>query len=353
MSPPLDDTDERIRSTLRNLPVGGDRAATVLPAVRAEARSRRNRRRTAAITGAVVVLGLAGFSVTGGTDDTPVRTASAPEASETTGEYAPLTPLADGPLPVVPKTMLIEHDGVVYSIESRPGELHLSEPGGEEAFDPEATRSLVSGMGVWASEFPDRKIHVLGITRADVARVEWIAPSGTLGAETFALPALPQLRFFFIEDPERTVGMALGGGEVPSLPHVIAYGADGTVLADSQTIEDYEFAHQDEVDARRVEVERRRGGAWEDAGIADVRVELESSLLMVEMYKCEGEPRPRWTQDDTAIRVSATVLRPLAEGPCLSGETAEIGISFGEPVGDRPIIDAMTGEVLVEPGSGL
>jgi len=36
-----------------------------------------------------------------------------------------------------------------------------------------------------------------------------------------------------------------------------------------------------------------------------------------------------------------------------AGATNVIGIGLTEPAGDRPIIDARTGEVLVEGGSGL
>jgi hypothetical protein len=135
------------------------------------------------------------------------------------------------------------------------------------------------------------------------------------------------------------------------LPHVIAYGADGAVLADSERIHEYEAAHGDEVEAREVEVDRRRGVAVKDAGIADARIEHEA--LTIEIYKCEGDPGVDWTEDEDAIRVWGTVKRPIAEGACLSGETKVMSIGFSEPVGDRPILDARTGEVLIEPGSGL
>jgi hypothetical protein len=369
MSPLLDDIDEssgdgridtsQIRSALLHLPVGDDGTADMLRAVRAGARSRRNRRRVGAITAAVVALGLAGFSVSWGTDDQPVLTASGPEAptTATTGGYPPLTPLADGPLPVVPNTTLLDHDGYVQSVESLPGRVILRDQrslggGGSIAFDPETTSALVVSEGSWSSEDPDRKRHVLGVTRADVVRVEWIVPSGTLSAETFGLPALPQLRFFFIEDPQRTVSGNQANTESRfDLPHVIAYGADGTVLADSKKILEYEAAHAGEVEAREVEVDRRRGVEVKDAGIADARVENEG--LTVEIYKCEGDPMVEWTANDTAIELSATVKRPIAEGPCLSGDTKVVSIDFGEPVGDRPIIEALTGNVLIEAGAGL
>jgi hypothetical protein len=215
--------------------------------------------------------------------------------------------------------------------------------------------ALVVTQGGRSSGDRDRKLHVLGVTRADVARVEWFVPSGTLDIETFERPELPQLRFFFIEDPARTVpGFPGSESEIRAYepPHVIAYGADGAVLADSKEIEAYDSAHTDEIEARVAEVDRRRGVESKDAGIANVRVE--DGMLWVEMYKCEGDPLVAWTEDAAAIKVSATVKRPVAEGPCLSGETGEVGTDFDkQPIGDRPIIDALTGEVLVEAGSGL
>jgi len=358
MSPLLEDADERIRSALLHLPVGDDRAADVLPAVRAGARSRRNRKRRVAVTGAVMALGLAGFAVARATDDKPVVTASAPDArTAASSEYPPLTPLADGPLPLVPKTTIIVHDGYVQSIESRPGQIILTDefPGGgagSSSLDPEATSALLVTEDGWSSDDPDRKRHVLGVTRADVARVEWTVPSGTLGAETFGLPAFPQLKFFFIVDPERTVSEDWAEPERRlDVPEVIAYGADGAVLADSKELREYEMAHSDETEARQIEVDRRRGIEVKDAGIADARVR--DGALIVGTYRCEGDPEVVWTEDDDAIRVSATVKRPIAEGACLSGETKVLEIGFNEPVGDRPVIDALTGEVLVEAGAGL
>jgi hypothetical protein len=353
MSPQLDDTDERIRSTLRHLPVDDHDAAHVLPAVRAGARSRRNRRRAGVFSAVVVALGLAGLSVVGGTDNKAVRTGSSPDAptTATPSGYPPMTPLADGPLPVVPRTTLFERDGYLYTIESQPGLLTLGEEfpdggGAGSGFDPETVSALDLSYGGWSD--PDRKFHVLGVTRADVARAEWIVPSGTLQAETFEHPAFPQLRFFFIEDPEQTVSAADRNHE---LPHVIVYGADGAVLADSKEISEYESAHSDEVDARVAEVDRRRGVEVKDAAIASARVD--EGRLTIQMYRCEGDPIANWTEDDDAIRLSATVKRPVAEGPCVAGETNEATIEFKDPVGDRPIIDALTGEVLVPPGSGL
>jgi hypothetical protein len=348
MSPLLDDADERIRSTLRNLPVGDDGPATVLPAVRAGARSRRNRRRTGAATGVAVAFGLAVVSVVGGTADTAVVTATAPPAPTTSDrEYHPLTSLADGPLPVVEITTLVEHDGFAYSVESEPGRFTVNENGPSNGVgltvDPETTSALLLSDGAASSTDPDRPRRLFGVTRADVASVDWVVPTGTLSTETFGHPVLPDLRFFFLEDPEQI----MRGGESPGDElHVIAYADDGAVLADSRKIDDYESAHPDEIEERSAEVDRRRGVEVEAAAIA--RFSVENATLTVDAYRCEGDPVVDWIEDATVVRLSVTVKRPIAEGACLSGETQSLSIVLGSE--DRPIIDALTGQVLVEAG---
>jgi hypothetical protein len=124
------------------------------------------------------------------------------------------------------------------SVESAPGSLTLSladatGAAGALSGDPEAAPALISGAVGPASNDPVPRYYLLGATRAEVARVDWVRQSGTVSVQTIEHDAFPELRFFLIEDTERTAFP----GPAFELPHLAAYAADGALLTDSEQIQ--------------------------------------------------------------------------------------------------------------------
>ena len=155
-------------------------------------------------------------------------------------EYAfgPQTPLVDTSLPVVSQTEVAVSHRHVLSVASAPGTLTLTlndatGSGGGLSGDPEAAPALISGAIGPASNDPVPKHYLLGATRAEVARVDWVRKSGTVSVQTIEHDAFPQLRFFLIEDTEQTVFR----GPAFEVLHLVAYAVDGALLTDSERIQ--------------------------------------------------------------------------------------------------------------------
>jgi hypothetical protein len=342
--PPQDDVlDDQIRAALLRTFVADADGASALPDVQAKAQSRRNRHRAAGALGSILAVGLLAVSLanTAGHEtvrtDSPSPPTSSPSAPTNYG-FAPLTPLLDEPLPVAPRTELLVSDGHVLSVESTPESLILSLTdaaggAGSMSADPEAIPALVSGGQGPASNDPVPKHYLYGITRAEVARIDWVRDSGTVSVQTIEHDAFPQLRFFLIEDTEPTASHE----PRPEVPYLVAYGADGALLTDSERIDAEQQAFLQEVD-------RRKGVEEKVAGVRDVRVSDDDQSLTLAVFNCGEDPFPAWTIDESAVRISVTVKRPYNEGDCLDGETMEAGIGLNERLAGRTIIDARTGE---------
>jgi hypothetical protein len=173
---------------------------------------------------------------TGVTESSPASTSSL--VASTDYGFGPLTPLVDTALPVIPQSEVAVSHGHVLSVESAPGSLTLSlanatGAGGALYGDPETAPALISAAMGPASNDPIPKHYLLGATRAEVARIDWVRESGTVSVETIEHDAFPQLRFFLIEDTEQTVfpGPALEAF------YLVAYAADGALLTDSERIQ--------------------------------------------------------------------------------------------------------------------
>jgi hypothetical protein len=74
--------------------------------------------------------------------------------------------------------------------------------------------------------------YLLGATRAEIARVDWVRESGTVIVKTIQHDAVPQLRFFLLDDTEQS---ALQWHHVEAAL-LVAYAADGSLLTDSERI---------------------------------------------------------------------------------------------------------------------
>ena len=165
---------------------------------------------------------------------TPTSSSVAP----TEYAFGPQTPLVDTSLPVIPQTEVAVRHSHVLSVASAPGELTLTltdatGAGGALSGDPEAAPALISAARGPASNDPVPKHYLLGATRAEVARVDWVRESGTVSVQTIGHDSFPQLRFFLIED---TVQTAFPGPALKDL-HLVAYAADGALLTDSEQIQ--------------------------------------------------------------------------------------------------------------------
>jgi hypothetical protein len=83
------------------------------------------------------------------------------------------------------------------SVESAPGSLTLSladatGAAGALSGDPEAAPALISGAVGPASNDPVPRYYLLGATRAEVARVDWVRQSGTVSVQTIEHDAFPR-----------------------------------------------------------------------------------------------------------------------------------------------------------------
>jgi hypothetical protein len=169
-------------------------------------------------------------------ESSPASTSSS--VAPTEYGFGPQTPLVDTPLPVVPQTEVAVSHRHVLLVASAPGTLTLTlndatGAGGALSGDPEAAPALISGAMGPASNDPVPKYYLLGATRAEVARVDWVRESGTVSVKTIEHDAVPQLRFFLIEDTEQTASP----GPAIEVPHLVAYAGDGALLTDSVQIQ--------------------------------------------------------------------------------------------------------------------
>jgi hypothetical protein len=99
--------------------------------------------------------------------------------------------------------------------------------------NPEAAPALITAAIGPASSDLVPKHYLLGATRTEVARVDWVRESGTVSVRTIEHDAFPQLRFFLIEDTEQTAFP----GHAFEAPLLVAYAADGALLTDSERIQ--------------------------------------------------------------------------------------------------------------------
>jgi hypothetical protein len=187
---------------------------------------------TAGVLLAVAATNTANHDI-GVAESSPASTSSS--VAPTEYGFGPQTRLVDTPLPVVPQTEVAVSHRHVLSVESAPGTLTLALTDATGAVgalsgDPEAAPALIYGAIGPASNDPVPKHYLLGATRAEVARIDWVRESGTVSAETIEHDAFPQLRFFLIEDTEQTAFPE------PALEvlHLVAYAADGALLTDSE-----------------------------------------------------------------------------------------------------------------------
>lgn len=346
MSQPSDVLDDRIREALQQTSVGSADLGSVRSSVQAAARARRNRRRAGAAIGSAAACGLLAFVLADQPEDARVET-EAPAASDTTtaaDEYgfAPYTPLVDGPLPLVPLTELAKIDRYILAVTSEPGKLglRLSDglSSGGSSSDPEATPAITFSGQSPSEQEPEGKHLITGITRSEVTRIDWVRSSGTVSVATIAHPALPQLRFFIIEDTLRTLGPP-EPGQLLERPLLVAYGVDGTLLTDSDRIHAEESSFFEEVD-------RRRGVEDKVAAVREVRVGADGQSLILTVFNCGQEAFPTFAEGDASISISATVKRSYSDGDCLSGETVELHIGLNEPLAERTLIDDRTGQPL-------
>jgi hypothetical protein len=189
---------------------------------------------------AVVLLVMAALNTanhdSGVTESSPASTSSS--VVPTNYGFGPLTPLVDTSLPVILPTEVAVSHGHVLSVESAPGSLTLSladttGAGGALSGNPEAAPALISAAMGPASSDPVPKHYLLGATRTEVARVDWVRESGTVSVRTIEHDAFPQLRFFLIDDTEQTAFP----GHAFEAPLLVAYAADGALLTDSERIQ--------------------------------------------------------------------------------------------------------------------
>jgi hypothetical protein len=261
MSQQDDVLDGQIRAALLGVYVRDADPARALLRVRTTARARRIRHRILGVLGSTLVLGLVVVTLTRSPGQQAVVTDSPPASttsSVATTDYGfePLAPLVDGPLPMVPATVVAERNGHVLTVGSAPDALTLTlhGPGGSGGLsgDPQTVPALVSAIVGPAPEDPAPRDYIIGATRAEVARVDWVRESGTARVETIEHAAFPQLRFFIIEAAAGSI-VSNPDVEPPILgeaPVLVAYAADGTVLTDSERIQSEEEAFTREADRR-------------------------------------------------------------------------------------------------------
>ncbi len=343
------DVDELIRGELLQRFPAPDAAAAWSEVERRRRRGQRARRLGAgiAIAAAAAVVGIVvtNHSTFDERDVDRVYTTDPRPAGPDYG-FEPLTPLVTRPLPEVGETRIAVRHGHVLTAQSARGSLviTLSDPSrassGSDSGDPAATPAL-SWFGVGpSSSDPDPRHYLVGVTRPEVERVDWVRPTGTVSVRTIENAALPQLRFFIIEDTEKTMGSPEPGGGPDGRPIVLrAYGADGSLLTDTERIEAEQDAFRDEVD-------RRAGVEEKDAGISAVQVSKDGQSLIVTAFTCGSELLPVWIEDASTVTIWATVKVAVGEGDCLSGETTDTRVGLEQPLAGRTVVDKRTGRQL-------
>lgn len=237
MSAAPDALDDRIRVVLSDTAVPHDDLSQVIEEIRSRRSSRRRRHRTIACVACVVAAALGlGALATPSQNDVVVSGPATPNATGAR-DYGldPSAPLVDTPLPVTDPVEVTAIDGRVLIVESRPEQLtvRLEDARGSSGAmsgDPRKMPALaVLGVGP-ASDDPNQKHYLVGVTRAEVARVEVTTTGGVRSLETIGHNAYPELRFFVVED----------SGERPrspsDVPRIVAYADDGSVLTDFERI---------------------------------------------------------------------------------------------------------------------
>lgn len=234
-------------------------------------------------------------------------------------------------------------DGHVLSAESVPGSLILTltnsvGAASSSSSDPRVSPALTFGAHGPSSHDPIPNHYLTGKTRAEVARVDWVRLSGTVSIPTIEHPAFPGVRFFMVEDTEKTFGEH-APGDVPERPLLRAFSADGTLLTDTQRIDD-------EYEDFMEEADHIRGVEDKIARIQSARVEQDDRSITLTIFSCGSEPHPSWEMDDDSIAITATVKLPYRAEDCLAGETVVSRIGLEVPVAGRALIDGRSGKPL-------
>jgi hypothetical protein len=246
-------------------------------------------------------------------------------------------PLVDGVLPVTPKTTLAVVGGHVFSAEVTATALTYSLTdatggGGSTSGDPQTIPALTFSEQGPASDDPSPATYIMGVTRFEVARIDLIRGDDVVSVQTIANDAFPDLRFFIIADDE---GQGSGIGAAIGVPLLVAYDSQGAALTDSERV----LAAQRSIGQEEEERQRQEGVVAE---LHDVRVDSEGMVLSIRYFGCGGVPIYLAEPDSTTVRILITL--PL-EPPCDQGETLyEVGFTLSEPLGERAVVDDVTGQ---------
>lgn len=265
-----DEMSERLRTAFDRVTVAPP-SDDDLVSIRARHRSRRLRRRIGTgSTAALIAVAIVGIAVQRDTPANDVVASDAPTATSAPATYGfpAFTPLFNDAPPVVGTTTVIETPDVVVTFETSPQKWSetLTAKGtlgsGSASADPMLSPAIVE-MGTGEPDDPDptRPRFISGVTRSEVARIDWQSAGGVVSVETVANSAFAGLRFFLIEDP---------GDSVWALPMLLsAYDARGRLLTDTRRI----WEEQSEFMTRMLErAGRPPAGGGPGASVADVNV---------------------------------------------------------------------------------
>jgi hypothetical protein len=165
--------------------------------------------------------------------------------------FPPMTPLLDDLPPSVADTAVITTSGATLTFRMSPSfsSATLTPAGnagsGSMSGNPMDDPAVIFGMQGQASNDPaPPRRFIDGVTRAEVARIEWVSRGRTVSVDTVAAHAFPQLRFFLIQD-DGTSNWA--PGEVALLR---AYDRHGKLLTDTARIKAEEQQFQIAMRAR-------------------------------------------------------------------------------------------------------
>lgn len=267
-------------------------------------------------TAAALAVGVAGAAFTW--LDEPSRRVSAAGPAPTaptspTYGFPPLTPLLDEAPGVISDTnVIVTDDAGTMSFSLSPdrfsetltpeGDIGSGSMSGDPMFAPAIDFSM---QGQASNDPAPPRRFIIGVTRSEVARIDWVKADRTVSVDTVRVDAFPQLRFILMQD----IGASDWTGD--DIPLLRAYNEAGDLLTDTARIKAEEGPFQAAMQTRAQRGARTSAWKTKTWSVATAEGDATASVMAPSTWYFTADDLTPNAGNPDQIFAAATWLPPV------------------------------------------